>query len=88
MHCYFVFIRAHANVRRLALHAGLARDFQRLRSVDQRPDRAVRVVYFEFIEDAEAAALRVREIRALRRRGREALIATMNPEWADLVAKC
>jgi putative endonuclease len=43
-----------------------------------------KLVYFEIFEDAEAAALREKQIKGWTRKKKEALIATLNPDWNDL----
>jgi putative endonuclease len=43
-----------------------------------------RLVYFEIFDNAEAASLREKQIKGWTRAKKDALIATMNPDWNDL----
>ena len=43
-----------------------------------------RCVYYEILNDQQAAALREKQIKAWRRSKRVDLIEAMNPEWADI----
>jgi putative endonuclease len=45
------------------------------------------LVYFEEYKSAEEAAAREREIKGWTRAKKNALIATINPDWDDLSAK-
>ena len=43
-----------------------------------------RLVYFEKLDSADAANAREKQIKAWTRAKKDALIATMNPDWNDL----
>jgi putative endonuclease len=43
-----------------------------------------KLVYFEELEDLEAARLRERQFKEWSRKRKEALIRTINPAWVDL----
>jgi putative endonuclease len=45
-----------------------------------------KLVYFEIFGNAEAAALREKQIKGWTRKKKDALVATLNPEWIDLSA--
>jgi putative endonuclease len=43
-----------------------------------------RLVYFEIFGNAEAASVREKQIKGWTRAKKDALVATMNPDWNDL----
>jgi len=90
MDCYYVFIVA--SPRGSALRTGLTCDLRhrldRLREATATSSSgALRLVYYEFSQDAEAACRRARQLRCWSRERRERLVASMNPQWDDLRGK-
>ncbi|MFZ2804254.1 MAG: GIY-YIG nuclease family protein [Patescibacteria group bacterium] len=87
---YFVYI--FTNIFRSTLYIGMSGDMSR--RFDQHQHSTVRgftkkyrvlyPVYFEAHEDAWSAIRREKQIKNWRRSKKEALIATINPEWEDL----
>ena len=45
-----------------------------------------RLVYFEVFDDGAAASARETQIKSWRREKKDALVATLNPDWHDLSA--
>lgn len=45
------------------------------------------LVYYEITNDIRSAIAREKQLKGWRRRKKEALVETMNPEWEDLAAK-
>jgi putative endonuclease len=46
-----------------------------------------RLVYYEVYEDAESAILREKQIKSWKRKKKNDLINTINPEWKDLFSE-
>jgi len=47
-----------------------------------------KLVYFEHINDVNAAITREKEIKKWRREKKNNLVVTVNPEWKDLSNEC
>jgi putative endonuclease len=47
-----------------------------------------RLVYYEVFRDSYTAITREKQIKAERRKAKEALISAANPEWNDLYETC
>lgn len=84
-----------SNRRRNVLHTASTGDLP-LRvcghKAGARPGFATRynltdLVYYERCPDADAAAAREKQIRGWTRAKKNALVATMNPDWRDLSAE-
>ena len=49
--------------------------------------RAFRLVYYEEFRDVRAAIAREKQIKGWTRAKKNALVASMNPQWRDLIAE-
>lgn len=93
-HNYFVYITTNKN--KTVLYTGITNDLrirliQHLEKSTSFPStsfagkyNAVYLIYYERFEYVEHAIEREKEIKGWRRSKKEALIATMNPEWKFL----
>ena len=89
-HQYFVYIMT--NDRHTVLYTGVTNDL--LRHVGEHRTKLVRgftarynadkLVYYEEINDANAAIAREKQIKGGSRRRKVALIDSINPDWRDL----
>ncbi len=89
-HQYFVYIMT--NDRHTVLYTGVTNDL--LRRVGEHRTKLVRgftarynadkLVYYEEINDANAAIAREKQIKGGSRRRKVALIDSINPDWRDL----
>ena len=89
-HNYYVYILAS---RSRVLYVGVTRDL--VRRLAQHRDarlpaftaryRIGRLVYFEHTNDIQAAIAREKEIKGWNRARKLALVASLNPEWEELV---
>ena len=91
-HRYFVYILTNANRR--VMYIGMTRDLAR-RLHEHRTHavpgftqkyRVDTLVYFEETSDVLAALEREKQIKKWRRGKKDALVASMNPQWRDLGA--
>ena len=87
---YYVYILSS---RFRTLYVGVTNDLQR-RVFQHRERRAgsytaryriTMLVYYETYSDPTTAIAREQQIKGWRRDRKEALIATMNPDWSDLM---
>ena len=89
-HRYFVYILTNGN--RKVMYVGVTRDL--VRRLHEHRTHAVpgftqryridTLVYFEETRDVLAALEREKQIKKWRREQKDALVASMNPQWRDL----
>ena len=87
---YFVYILTNKN--RTVLYTGVTDELES--RLTQHKEKVFdgftkkyncdRLLYFETFDDGEAASLREKQIKGWTRAKKEALIATINPDWNDL----
>lgn len=91
---YFVYM-LNSNSRR-ALYTGVtnaltSRVIEHRRAADKKSFtaqyRAFRLVYYEEFGDVSAAISREKQIKGWTRAKKNALVASMNPQWRDLIAE-
>ena len=90
MSTYYVYIVANWN--NLVIYTGVTSELQK--RIWQHKNKQIdgftkrynigKLVYFEQTENIESAILREKKIKKWRREKKNALIATINPEWRDL----
>ena len=90
---YYVYILA--NKANVAIYIGVTNDL--IRRVYEHKEKFVmgfaekygidKLVYYEIFNDAENAILREKQLKGGSRGKKNALIASMNPEWRDLYPK-
>ena len=88
---FFVYILVNRNHR--VMYVGMTNDL--MRRLDEHRGKVVpgftskynvdQLVYFEETADVFAALVREKQIKAWRRSKKDALVATANPNWRDLV---
>jgi putative endonuclease len=91
-HRYYVYILTSSSRR--ALYTGITNSMMtRLEQHrDAGPDtfvgryKATRLVYYETFQDVRRAIAREKEIKGWSRKKKGELVASVNPEWADLSA--
>ena len=90
---YYVYLLT--NKGNTVLYTGMTNDLQR-RLYEHRKGpvesftkqyHVHKLVYFETTPDVRAAIEREKQIKSWSRKRKDALIATMNPEWVDLSAE-
>ena len=90
MNNYYVYILTTENNR--VMYVGMTNDLRR-RLYEHKHGivegftktyNVHKLVYFEHTTDVYAAITREKEIKAWRREKKDALVETMNPDWADL----
>ncbi len=88
-----MFVYILTNERRTTLYIGVTNDLER--RLLQHRDGAVTftrqynlgtLIYYESTFDPAAAIIREKQLKGWTRAKKEALIATLNPEWKDLSA--
>ena len=89
---YYVYIMT--NKTKTVLYTGVTNDLRR-RVYEHRNAlsensftaryKVCRLVYYETASDIKAAIAREKQIKNLLRKKKEDLIATLNPEWKDLM---